>query len=200
MWEEEHTSQFSRIKQRPPATDLSGPKALADSLTPRRSNLAVADAVDFQFDFFSSAVFSSLLLGWGASWVGLGTAEVPVSAEETINDGTAGRVFHILLGFPLSMCEIDGVDVGGLTWTAFLPLPSPSFRLGPLSATSSISGCGREIWPLSLPSTLIPLPSRLPSPPSLRLRMPSTSRFFNFLNGFDMESRIPMLVLCRCRI
>jgi hypothetical protein len=46
-----HTSQFSRIKQRPPATDLRGPKASAVSLTPRRSNLAVADAVDFQFDF-----------------------------------------------------------------------------------------------------------------------------------------------------
>jgi hypothetical protein len=43
-----HTSQFSRIKQRPPATDLSGPKASAESLTPRRSNLAEADAVDFQ--------------------------------------------------------------------------------------------------------------------------------------------------------
>ena len=54
MWEEDRTSQFSRIKQRPPATDLSGPKASADSLTPRRINLAVADAVDFQFDLFSS--------------------------------------------------------------------------------------------------------------------------------------------------
>ena len=30
--------------------------------------------------------------------------------------------------------------------------------------------------------------------------MPSASRFFNLLKGFDMESRIPMLVLCRCRI
>jgi len=55
MREEDCTSQFSRIKQRPPATDLSGPKASAESLTPRRSNLAVADALDFQFDLFSSA-------------------------------------------------------------------------------------------------------------------------------------------------
>jgi len=53
--EEDDTSQFSRIKQRPPVAALSGGKASAESLTPRRSNLAVADAVDFQFDFFSSA-------------------------------------------------------------------------------------------------------------------------------------------------
>ena len=45
-----HTSQFSRIKERPPAIDLSGPKKSVESLTPRRSNLAEADAVDLQFD------------------------------------------------------------------------------------------------------------------------------------------------------
>ena len=50
-----HTSQFSRIKQRPPATDLSGPKASEVSLTPRRSNFAEAAAVDFQLDLCSSA-------------------------------------------------------------------------------------------------------------------------------------------------
>jgi len=53
--EEGNTSQFSKIKQRPPAIDLSGGRASAESLTPQRSNLAVADAVDFQFDSFSSA-------------------------------------------------------------------------------------------------------------------------------------------------
>ena len=42
---EGRTSQFSRIKQRPPAADLSGPKASAESLTPRSSNLAAATAV-----------------------------------------------------------------------------------------------------------------------------------------------------------
>jgi len=201
MWEEEHTSQFSRIKQRPPATDLSGPKASADSLTPRRSSLAVADAVDFQPDFLSSAVFGSLLPGLGASWVGFGTAEVPVFAEETIKDGTAGRIVHILSGFPPSMCEIDGVDVGGLTSTTFLPSPSFSARLGPLFATSSVSGYRWELWSASLSSASVP-PPRLLSllDPSLRLRMPSTNRFFNFLKGFDTESRIPMSVLCRCRI
>jgi len=54
-WKEGYTSQFSRIKQRPPATDLSGPKASAESLTPRRTNLAVADAVDLQLGLLSSA-------------------------------------------------------------------------------------------------------------------------------------------------
>ena len=53
-----HTSQFSRIKQRPPATDLSGPKASADSLTPRRSNLAVEDAVDFYWSNLSYLPYS----------------------------------------------------------------------------------------------------------------------------------------------
>ena len=67
--QEGHTSQFSRIKQRPPATDLSGPKASADSLTPRRSNLAAEDAVDFRrSNLFSSAVLGSLSLGRDTSW------------------------------------------------------------------------------------------------------------------------------------
>jgi len=200
QWEE-HTSQFSKIKQRPPATDLSGLRASADLLTPRRSSLAAADAVDFQFDFFLSAAFGSLLLGWGASWVGLKTAGVPVFAEETIKDGMAGRIVHILLGFSLSMCEIDGIDVGGLTWTTFLPSPSFSFRLGPLFTTSSVSGCRWELWPALLSLALVPPPSRLLSllDPSLRLRMPSTNQFFNFLNSSDTESRMSMSVLCRCR-
>ena len=42
-------------------TDLSGPKVSAESLTPRRNILAVADAVDFQFDLLSSAVFGPFL-------------------------------------------------------------------------------------------------------------------------------------------
>lgn len=59
-----YTSQFSRIKQSPPATDLSGPKASAESLIPRRSILAVADAVlDFRLDLVSSVLFGSLLFG-----------------------------------------------------------------------------------------------------------------------------------------
>jgi hypothetical protein len=48
-----------------PVTDLSGREASAESLTPRRSNLAVEDTVDFQFGFFSSAAAlgSTLSLG-----------------------------------------------------------------------------------------------------------------------------------------
>ena len=45
-WEEDRTSQLSRIKQRPLATDLSGPNGSADSFTPQSSNLAMADVVD----------------------------------------------------------------------------------------------------------------------------------------------------------
>ena len=64
----DRTSQFSRTKQRPPATDLSGPKASTESLTPRRTNLAEDDAVDFQSGLFSSAAqlapaFSFSVLG-----------------------------------------------------------------------------------------------------------------------------------------
>ena len=51
---EYHTSQLSSIKQRPPATDLRGPKASADSLTPLRINLAPEYARDLTFNFFSS--------------------------------------------------------------------------------------------------------------------------------------------------
>ena len=47
------TSQLSRIEQRAPATDLRGPKASAESLTARRSNLAEDEAVDFQSGLFS---------------------------------------------------------------------------------------------------------------------------------------------------
>ena len=62
MGKDGRTSQFSRMKQSPPAADLSGGKASAESLTPRRSNFAVAEAVDFQFNFFSLAVPPGLTL------------------------------------------------------------------------------------------------------------------------------------------
>ena len=57
-----HTSKFCRIKQRPPVTDFSGPKASAESLAKRRSNLVVEDAVDFQSDLsLPTAAFSPTL-------------------------------------------------------------------------------------------------------------------------------------------
>ena len=48
-----YTSKFSRMKQRSPAIEMSGPKAFVESLTPWRSSLAVTDGVDFQVDLFS---------------------------------------------------------------------------------------------------------------------------------------------------
>jgi len=56
------TPQLSTMKQRPPATDFSGGKASAESLTPRRSNPTAADVVDFQLDSFSSAATLGLPL------------------------------------------------------------------------------------------------------------------------------------------
>jgi hypothetical protein len=93
MREEGHTSQFSRIKQRPPATDLSGPKASAESLTPRRSNLAVADAVDFQFDFFSFVATLGSAFSSGLRTPGLSSEEGSGAATETIAP-TYCRVSH----------------------------------------------------------------------------------------------------------
>jgi len=45
-----HTSQLSRMAQRPAAADLSGGKASEALSTVRRSNLAAEAAVDFQLD------------------------------------------------------------------------------------------------------------------------------------------------------
>jgi len=77
-----HTLQLSRIKQRDLAIDLSGLKAPAESLTPR-SNSAVADAVDLQFDSSSSAAAPGSRVSSGRTTSGpSGRAEVPVSSEE----------------------------------------------------------------------------------------------------------------------
>ena len=56
------TSTLSRIKQRPPATALSGGKASAASLTPRRVNLAAEIPRDNSFGF-SPMVVSGLVEG-----------------------------------------------------------------------------------------------------------------------------------------
>ena len=50
------TSQWSKIAERPPTTDLSGGKTSADSLTRLMASLVVEYAVDFQFDPFPSVV------------------------------------------------------------------------------------------------------------------------------------------------
>ena len=65
----DHTSEFSRIAQSPPAMDLSGGMVSEDSFTVRRNSPAVADAVDFQLDsFLSTAILGS------TSWLGRGTS------------------------------------------------------------------------------------------------------------------------------
>ena len=89
MREGGRTSRFSRIKQRLPATDLRGPKVSAESLTRRRSNLAVADAVDFQFDSFSSAVALGSSLTFGPTRAGLasGVEENRVGVFLPLNKG-----------------------------------------------------------------------------------------------------------------
>ena len=86
MGVDDRTSQFSRTKQRPLATDLSGPKASAESLTPRSSNLAVATAVDLQLDLSSLAAGPGLALSSGlttsATWSG--AVEGSESSEGTV--------------------------------------------------------------------------------------------------------------------
>lgn len=86
MRKEGHTSQFSRIKQRPPATDLSGPKASAESLTPRRSNFAVADAVDLQPGLLppATALGLPLLSGRGTFDPWSRKVNMPALSEGTI--------------------------------------------------------------------------------------------------------------------
>jgi len=81
--------------------------------------------------------------------------EVPVFAKETIKNGTTGRIVYIPSGLPLSLCEIDGGDVGGLTWTTAPPSPSFPSRVGPIFGTSSASRHGWGLWPTSLSSTTI---------------------------------------------
>ena len=91
-WKEGLTSQCSRMKQRPPATDLSGPKASAESLTPRKNNPAAADAVDFQSCLFLSPAPGSLLLEEGSSWTESVITQATTFTEETVRGGRTGRV------------------------------------------------------------------------------------------------------------
>ena len=67
MQTENLTSQLSRMKQRPPATDLSGPKASEESLTPRSRNLAPDVMRDTNF---CSLSMTSPALGFKAMFDG----------------------------------------------------------------------------------------------------------------------------------
>jgi len=130
--------------QRDLAIDLSGPKALAESLTPR-SNSAVADRVDLQFEYFSSAAALSSRVSSGRTpgpWSG--RAGVSTLSGGIVRGSDQNNCVHILSGFP--PCEIEGVDGEG--WT---PSSSP---LRPLPTATSTSGCGYEcLWLASFPST-----------------------------------------------
>ena len=53
------TSQWARIAESPPATDLRGGKASEDSFTTLKANLVVAYAVDFQLGLFLDTAFRS---------------------------------------------------------------------------------------------------------------------------------------------
>jgi len=53
MGEINHTSQWSRIAERPPARDLRGGKASEDSFTRWAASLVAAYEVEIQFDLFS---------------------------------------------------------------------------------------------------------------------------------------------------
>ena len=110
---EDRTSQFSRIKQRPPATDFSGPKASAESLTPRRSNLAVADAVDFQSRLFSfaAALGSTLSPERMSSGKRSATAEVSALCERTVRKVQQLRWRSRTVGFPSGWRRINSFDL-----------------------------------------------------------------------------------------
>ena len=81
---EGHTPQVSRIRQRDPAIDLSGPKALAESLTPR-SNSTVVDVVELSFDFLPPTVPLGSRDSSGRTTSGPYSGRVGVS---TLSEGT----------------------------------------------------------------------------------------------------------------
>ena len=152
----DHTSQFSGVKQRPPAIDLSGPKASAKSLTPRRSNLAVAKAIDFQLNFFSFAVAlsSEFSSGRGSCCTRSRTAGVPAPPKRMIRHGSWGESVDVL-----SDSCLDAIRITDRGEEAHL-----ISRLGPLPVATLRSGSGRE-W-LRLTSFLSALPCRFSLPSS----------------------------------
>ena len=64
-----HTSQWSRIADSPPTTDLRGGKASEDPFTMLMANLVVAYAVDFQFVLFSGTAFGSTVSSEDFGWL-----------------------------------------------------------------------------------------------------------------------------------
>jgi len=90
--------------------DLSGPKAPGESLTPR-SNSAMADAVDLQFDSLASAFGSRVSSGRTTSDPEPGRTEVTALSEGAMRCSDQNNHVHVLSGFP--PCRIEGVDGEG---------------------------------------------------------------------------------------
>jgi len=114
------------MKQRNLAIDLSGPKALAESLIPR-SNSAVADAVDSGYDSFSSAVTLGVtfLSERRPSGTWSRAMEVSMFSDETVRDGTKMTTFtyHRVLRRADSVKEWirKKKTIRPLHWIHFLP-------------------------------------------------------------------------------
>ena len=107
-----------------------------ESFTPRRTNLAVVDAVDFHFDFISLIAFDSLWLGSRVSWTCLGTEEASALSGEMIRGSNKIGLLYVLSGFPL--CEVEGAD--GL-FSRLVSSTPPSSRLGLFCAPTLTPWC-----------------------------------------------------------
>ena len=103
------------MAERPPATDLSGGKASADSLVRLMANLAALYAVDFQSDPFLSVAFGLTACSEGfdfssclvpvAEWVGSWAALPRMRGMKPLS-----KVVRIPPGS--RFCGVGGTDVG----------------------------------------------------------------------------------------
>ena len=84
--------QFSMIRQRVPAMDLSGPKAFGESLTPQ-SNLVKVGIVDSQFDLSLSIAVLGLIASLGQIISG-GWSEAAEGCKVRMTVSTHHQVSH----------------------------------------------------------------------------------------------------------
>jgi len=97
------TSQLSRTIQRDLAIDLSGPKALGESLTPQ-SNSTVADVVDLQVDSSSSAAAPGSRVPSGRTASGP-QSELSTMSGGTIRDNGRKQLCPRTVGFPTTQAQ-----------------------------------------------------------------------------------------------
>ena len=90
MGEVDHTSQWLRIAERPPARDLRGGKTSEDSFTRLTANLVAAYVVDFQ-----SGLFSSIVIGLT---VGSGGSECSVCSSAVTDCVASDMMMSVLFG------------------------------------------------------------------------------------------------------